>query len=81
MWIPSHLRILGNEVVDGLVRQVVESGTVHEQMTVGNDHRILATQAMVKQWQHGSRTGDTGQFAHSIRPMVSVKPLFDGQVE
>jgi hypothetical protein len=42
---------------------------------------ILARQAMVKQWQHVWRTGDTGRFAHSIWPLVSVKPWFDGQAE
>jgi hypothetical protein len=36
---------------------------------------------MVKQWQHGWQTEDTGQFAHSIRPVVSVKPWFEGQTE
>jgi hypothetical protein len=36
---------------------------------------------MVKQWQHGWRTGDTGRFAHSIRPVVSVKQWFGKQVE
>jgi hypothetical protein len=66
--------ISGNEVA-------VESETVHGQMTVANDRRILARQAMVKQWQHVGRTGDTGRFAHSIRPVVSVKPWFDGQAE
>jgi ribonuclease HI len=42
MWIPSHVGISDNEVADGLARQAVESGTVHGQMTVANDHRILA---------------------------------------
>jgi hypothetical protein len=81
MWIPSHVGISGNEVADGLARQAVESGTVHGQMTVAKDHRILVRQAMVKQWQHVWRTGDTGRFAHSIRSVVSVKPWFDGQAE
>jgi hypothetical protein len=63
-----------------LIRQAVESGTVHEQMMVPNDHKILAREAMAKQWQH-VWTGDTGRFMHSIRPVVSVKPWFDGQTE
>jgi hypothetical protein len=66
MWIPSHVDISSNEVADGLATEAVESGTVHGQMTVANDHRILARQPMVNQWQHVWRTGDTGQFAHSI---------------
>jgi hypothetical protein len=48
MWIPSHMGISGNKVADGLARQTIESGTLHGQMTVANDHRILARQAMVK---------------------------------
>jgi ribonuclease HI len=81
MWIPSHVGISGNEDVDGLARQVVESGIVHGQMTVANDHRGLAEPAMIKQWQHVWRTEDTGRFTHAIRPLVSVKPWFDGQTE
>jgi hypothetical protein len=42
---------------------------------------ILARRAMVKQWEHDWRTRDTGPFAHSIRPVVSVEPWFDRQVE
>jgi hypothetical protein len=49
MWILSQVKISGNEVADGLARQAVERGTVHGQMTIANDHRILAKQAMVKQ--------------------------------
>jgi hypothetical protein len=81
MWILSRVGISGNEVADGLVRQAVESGNVHGQMTVANYHRILARQEMVKQWQHVWRTGDTGRFAHSIQPVFSVKPWFDLQAE
>jgi hypothetical protein len=43
------LGISGNKVADGLARQAVESGIVHGQMTVANEHRILDRQAMVKQ--------------------------------
>jgi hypothetical protein len=35
----------------------------------------------VKQCQHVWRPGDTGQFAHSIRPVVLDKPWFDVQAE
>jgi hypothetical protein len=57
MWTPSHVGISGTEVADGFLRQAVESGTVHGQMTVANDHMILARQAMVKQWRHDLWTG------------------------
>jgi ribonuclease HI len=46
MWIPSHVGISSNEVAVGLAGQAVESGTVHGQIPVANDHRILARQAM-----------------------------------
>jgi hypothetical protein len=51
------------------------------QMTVANDHRILARPTMIKQWQHGRQTGKTGRFTHSIRPVISVTPWFYGQAE
>jgi hypothetical protein len=76
LWSKTYVGISGNEVADGLTRQAVESGTDHGQMTVANDHMISIRQAMVKQWQHVWRTGDTGRFAHSIQPVVSVKPFF-----
>jgi hypothetical protein len=66
MWIPFQVGISGNKVADGLAREAVESGTVRGQMTVANDDKILARQAMVNQWQHVWRTGGTGRFAHSI---------------
>jgi hypothetical protein len=44
------VEISGKEVADWLSKQAVESGTVHGQMMVANDHMILARQAMVKQW-------------------------------
>jgi hypothetical protein len=66
MWIPSHAGVSGNKVADGLARQALESGTVHGQMTVANDYRILARQAMVEQWQQVWRRGDTGRFANLI---------------
>jgi hypothetical protein len=47
MWIPSYVVISGNEVADGLVRQAVESGTVHGKITIAYEHRILARQAML----------------------------------
>jgi hypothetical protein len=47
MKIPSHVEVSGNEVGDGLTRQALESCTVHGQMTVANDHRLLARHAMV----------------------------------
>jgi hypothetical protein len=66
MWISSHVGISGNEVADGLARQAVESGTVHGQMTVANEHRMDRTHWLIY---------------HSIRPGVSVKAWFDGQAE
>jgi hypothetical protein len=69
MWMQFYVGISGNEVADGLAKQAVESGTVYGQMTVANDHRIVARQTMIKQWQQFWRTGDTGRFAHSIRPV------------
>jgi hypothetical protein len=41
----ESIAISGNEFADGLAKQAVESGTIHGQMTVEIDHRIMARQA------------------------------------
>jgi hypothetical protein len=51
----------------------------HRPRTNDGRHNISARQAMLKQWQHVWRTGNTGRFAHSIQPVISVIPWFDGQ--
>jgi hypothetical protein len=65
MWIPSHVGISGNEVA-----WVGQTGSRERH----NDKQMIKL-------QHVWWTGDTGRFAHSIRPKVSVKPWFDGQAE
>jgi hypothetical protein len=76
MWIPSHVGISGNKVADGLARQAVESGTVHEQKTVANDHRILARRAMVKQWQHCWQIGNTDLWSQSNHGLMGRRRIF-----
>jgi hypothetical protein len=74
--------ISGNEVADGLARQAVESGIVHGQMTVANDHNILARQAMVKQlatWLADRRYWPICSF--NLTCVISVKPYYDRQAE
>jgi hypothetical protein len=61
----------------GLTDRAVESGTVNGKITVANDHRILARQAMVKQLAD-RRYWPICSFNPTC---VSVKPWFDGQVE
>jgi hypothetical protein len=78
MWIRSLVGISGNEVTDGLARQAVESGTVHGQMVVANDHRIFVRQAMVsngKQCQHVWWTGDTAETRSCASEVGSIEVM------
>jgi hypothetical protein len=45
------------------------------------DFQGLARSVLLREWQGKWDAADTGRFAHSILPKVSLRPWFDGQKE
>jgi hypothetical protein len=76
MWIPAHVGLEGNEIVNVRGRHTALNGSVFERPLPPVDFQGLA-----REWQGKWDAADNGRFAHSILPEVSLRPWFDGQRE
>jgi hypothetical protein len=65
MWILSHVRLVGNELVDDQARQTALEGT---------SFQSLARPVLMRAWQAKWDSADTGRFAHSNFPDVTLWP-------
>jgi hypothetical protein len=81
MWIPSHVEFEVNEILDERVRYPALNGTVFDRPLPPVDFQGLARSVLLREWQGKSDAADTGRFAHSILPKVSLWPWFEGQSE
>jgi hypothetical protein len=81
MWIPSHVGLVGNELVDERARQVTLEGSIFDRSLSASDFQSLARPALMRAWQAKWGSADTGRFTHSIFPDVTLRPWFEGQKE
>jgi ribonuclease HI len=81
MWIPSHVRLVSNELVDEEARFVSLNGYIFDRPLSTCDFQGLARPVLLREWQRNWDLADTGQFAHSILAKVSLRPWFEGQKE
>jgi hypothetical protein len=81
MWIPSHVGLVGNELVDDRARQVALEGTIFDSPLSSNDFQSSARPALMRAWQAKWNSTDTGELTHSIFPDVILWPWFEGQNE
>jgi hypothetical protein len=81
MWIPSHLGLVGNELVDGGARYASLNGSIFDRPLSPCDFQSLARLVLLREWQKKWDSADSDRFAHSILPKVSLRPLFEGQKE
>jgi hypothetical protein len=70
MWIRSHEGLEGNKIVDERERPLPPV-----------DFQGLARSVLLREWQGKWDAADTGRYAHSIYPKVSLRPWFEGQRE
>jgi hypothetical protein len=71
MWIPSHVGLMGNELVPDMFDRPLSS----------SDFWSLARPALMRAWQEKWDSADTGRFVHSIFLDVTLQPWFEGQKE
>jgi hypothetical protein len=81
MWIPSHVGLVGKELADERARQAALEGSIFDRPLSSNDFQGLARPALMRAWQAKWDSADTGRFAHSIFPNVTLRPWFEGQKE
>jgi hypothetical protein len=74
MWIPSHVGLVGNELVDERARQVALEGSIFDRSLSSNDFQSVARPALMRAWQAKWDSADNGRFAHSIFPDVTLRP-------
>jgi hypothetical protein len=71
----------GNEVVDEQARYAALNGAVFESLFPQVDFQGLARSVFLREWQGKWNAADTGRFAHSILPKVSLQRWFECQRE
>jgi hypothetical protein len=71
--------LVGNELVDGETRYASLNGSIFDRPLSPYDFQTLARPVLLREWQRKWDLADTGRFAHSILPKVSLRPWFEGQ--
>jgi hypothetical protein len=79
MWIPSHVGLMGNELVDDWARETALEGTIFYRPLSSSDFQSLARPALMRAWQAKLNFADTGRFANSIFPDVTLRAWFEDQ--
>jgi hypothetical protein len=76
MWVPSHVGLVGNKLVDGEARYASLNGSIFDGPQSPCDLQSLARPVLLREWQKGWDLADTSRFAHSIHG-----PWFEGHKE
>jgi hypothetical protein len=71
MWIPSHVVLEGNELVDKRARTAASNGAVYRPLPPV-DFQGLVRSLLLREWQEMWDAACTGGFTHSILPKVSL---------
>ena len=76
-WIPSHVGIQGNEVVDGLAKKALQHEVI-DYPILNNlvDLNIALENNLLKEWQTSWDSDTKGRFYYKIQPTVSLKVKF-----
>jgi hypothetical protein len=77
MWIPAHVKLEANEIMNERARHAALHVSVFERSLPPVDFQGLARFVL----QETLDSADTGQFTHSIIPKISLRPWFQSQKE
>jgi hypothetical protein len=69
--------LVSNELMDEEARYAWLNGSIFDRPLSPCDFQSLKRPVLVREWQRD--LADTGRFAHSILPRVSLRPWFEGQ--
>jgi hypothetical protein len=62
MWIPSHVGLEGNEIVDERARHAALNGVVFDEPLPPMDFQGFARSILLREWQGKWDAADTGRF-------------------
>jgi hypothetical protein len=71
----------GDELVDERAQHAALSDAVFDRPLLPIDFQGLAISVLLREWQGKCSAAETGTFVNSILPNVSLRRLFDGQME
>jgi hypothetical protein len=69
-----------NEIVNKRARHKALNGAVFDRPLSPVDFQGLVRSILLRQWQGKWDAANTGRFANSILPKVSLRPWFEGQM-
>jgi hypothetical protein len=76
-WIPSHMGIHGNEVVDGLAKAALSHDSIKFNVVPGfKDLFSEVERIMLGQWQKRWSAEVKGRFFYKLEPQVSCKVMY-----
>jgi hypothetical protein len=67
------------DIVDERARNAAWNGAFFDRTLPPVDFQGLARSVLLREWQGKWDDADSGRFAHSILPKVSLRPWFEGQ--
>jgi hypothetical protein len=73
MWISFHVGLEGNKLVDERACHAGLNGPVFYRSLSTVDYQGLTISVLLRDWQRKWDASDTGRFAHSILPRVSLR--------
>jgi hypothetical protein len=73
MWIPSHVELVENELVDERARRMALESTNFDRQIVSSDFQSLAKPALLNAWLAKWDSTDTGRFTHFSRCDTSAQ--------
>jgi hypothetical protein len=76
MWVPAHVGIDGNEMVDRIAKESAASGNLYRGGALECDLRPQMKCCLLMDWQSRWDGGDMGRYAFSIFPRVRLSPWF-----
>jgi hypothetical protein len=76
MWVPAHVGIDGNKMVDHIAKESAASGNLYRGGALECDLCLQMKSCLLMDWQSRWNGGDIGRYAFSMFPRIQLSPWF-----